>query len=252
MITTVDGLPDGVDGIRVSGMITRRDLETVVVPMLDRAAADHARLRVLALVEDGVDGIAPDAVWEDLALGVRATSLVEGYAMVTDREPVRLAARVLAVLLPYSLRVFGSDDRERAVAWLTGLSRAGFAVDLDGTGGVAVVRVECPLRPADFDVLGRELDRWLSDHAELRGLVLTAPSTPGWESLPALVRHAGFVLEHHRRVRRLALAVDGLLPELAPVLAGQVLHPEIRRFHRANLDAAIAWARAADAAPIGL
>jgi hypothetical protein len=55
-----------------------------------------------------------------------------------------------------------------------------------------------------------------------------------------------FVREHHRQVRRVALAVDGVLPSLAPAVAGHLVAPEVRHFAYDALDDAVAWAGAAD------
>lgn len=242
MIERIEALPDDIVGFRATGSITREEYEAVVVPVIEQAETAGERLRALCVLDGGFTGIAPSAVWEDVSLGLRAVSLIEGCALATDNELAKLASRVAGVLLPYPLRVFPLAEQDTAVEWLRGLPDAGFTVDLHEADGVIVVGVERPLRSADFDRLDAELDRWCATHAELRGLVLSARSFPGWENLPGLVRHAGFVLERHRNVRRLALAVDGTLPSLAPSVAGTVLHPQVRHFPHTDLDAAIAWA----------
>jgi hypothetical protein len=42
------------------------------------------------------------------------------------------------------------------------------------------------------------------------------------------------------------LAVDGVLPSLAPAVAGHLVAPEVRHFAYDALDDAVAWAGAAD------
>ena len=70
------------------------------------------------------------------------------------------------------------------------------------------------------------------------------PTVPGWENVTGLRRHLQFVREHHRRVRRVALAVDGVLPSVAPAVAGHLVAPEVRHFAYDALDDAVAWAGA--------
>ena len=65
-----------------------------------------------------------------------------------------------------------------------------------------------------------------------------------------MVRHVTFLLEEHRRVHRIALAVDGLLPTVAPALAGAVLHPAVKHFAHRDVEAAIAWAAAGKPAAV--
>ncbi|MER5673649.1 STAS/SEC14 domain-containing protein [Pseudonocardia alni] len=250
MISTIDGLPPGIDGVRVSGTVTRADYDDVVAPLVAAAAATGRRLRVVAVLDDSFTGITPDAVWEDIELGMRALPLFDGCAVVSDRESVRIACRVAAVVAPYSLAVFPEAQQDSAVSWLVGLPAAGFAIDLRPDDGIAVVRVDRPLRAADFDRLTREIESWSAAHGELGGLVLVAPSFPGWENVEGMVRHVTFVLREHRRVHRIALAVDGLLPTVAPALAGAVLHPAVKHFAHRDVEAAIAWAAAGQPAAV--
>ncbi|MEJ8278159.1 STAS/SEC14 domain-containing protein [Pseudonocardia spirodelae] len=250
MITTIEDLPPGVDGIRVSGTITRADYDGIVVPLLDAARTAGRRLRVLAVLDDSFDGMTPDALWEDVTLGVRALPLFDGCAVVSDRESVRLACRLAAVAVPYSLAVFPESQQDRAVAWLADLPAAGFSIDLAAATGVAVVHVGRPLRASDFDRLAREIEDWAEAHGELTGLVVSAPSFPGWENIAGAARHVAFVLHEHRRIRRIALAVDGLLPAVAPAVAGTLLHPGVKHFAHRDLEAAVAWAGAGRPAPV--
>jgi hypothetical protein len=59
-----------------------------------------------------------------------------------------------------------------------------------------------------------------------------------------VIRHVRFVRDHHRRVRRVALASDGRPAELAPRLAEHFIKAEIRRFGDDALEEAVAWAGA--------
>ena len=110
--------------------------------------------------------------------------------------------------------------------------------------GVVVIEVHEPLRTEDFALLGQVVDAWLDAHPVLPGVVLHARRLPGWASLGSLIRHVGFVLGHHRRVQRVALAVDGRAAAVLPHIAGRVLHPEVRGFGYDQLDEAVEWAAA--------
>jgi hypothetical protein len=50
------------------------------------------------------------------------------------------------------------------------------------------------------------------------------------------------VRDHHRRVRRVALAADTKLADLVPRLAEHFVKAEIRHFDYDDLDDAVAWA----------
>ena len=59
MISTIDGLPPGIDGVRVSGTVTRADYDDVVAPLVAAAAATGRRLRVVAVLDSSFTGITP-------------------------------------------------------------------------------------------------------------------------------------------------------------------------------------------------
>lgn len=251
MITTIDGLPEGVDGFRVSGVVGHADVATSVVPALDRAEARGVPLRALVVVDTGFRGIAADALWDQLAVGLRALDGIEGCAVVSDLAAVRLACTA-AAFLPYPVRVFG--DVAGAAGWLDGLRADGFRVELRESDGVVLATAGRPLRAADVDVLAREVDRWTGEHrADLTGLVISVPQSPAWANPAAALRHAAFVLTHQHRIRRVALAVDGVMPAFVPFWVGPLLHPGVRQFHHSDLAEAITWAESAgEPAPAGL
>ena len=245
MIETLTDLPAGIVGLRATATVSREDYDATVVPLVEGAATSRDRLRVLCVLDEGFAGIAPDAIGEDVRLGLRAVRLMAGCAVVTDDERIRAACRIAGALLPYPLRAYPGTQRDEAVSWLGELPVSGFAVEMRPEDGVAVVHLDRPLRAGDVETLSREIDRWLTTHADLTGLVIVAPVFPGWDSLQALRRHAGFVLRHHRRVERVAVVADGLLPALAPPVAGTLLHPRVRHFRFGEEAAAVAWAGAA-------
>lgn len=245
MIETLTGLPEGIDGFRPVGTVTREDYETDVVPVLDQAATEGRRLRVVCVVGPEFTGLAPTAIWEDVRVGLRTLRRTDGCAVVTDTGWVRESSRLAAFLMPCPVRVFTGDDLAGAVDWLEDLPRGtGFAFRLVPETGVAVAEVQRPLRSADIDAMAASVDEWCAEHGRLTGLVVSAPAFPGWENLAAVVRHVALVVSHHRRIGRIAVVVDGFLADHVPDIADRVLAPEIRHFAHGDLDAATAWASA--------
>ena len=250
MLERLTDVPPEIDGVRASGVLTRGEYDTVVLPLLEEAERAGRPLRVLCQVDDDYTGLTPPALWEDLRLGVRAIGRFAACAVVTDLAWLRTASRLAAFAVPYPVRVFGIGERHDAVAWLLALDAGPRILTRTYPGtGVVVVEVDRPLRVADVDAVAAALDDELRDAHELRGLVLHAPGFPGWENLPALWRHLGLVAGHQHRIRRLALAVDGAVPVVGATVADAALHPAARHFHHDELDAAIAWAAADDPAP---
>ncbi|WP_316770668.1 SpoIIAA family protein [Streptomyces sasae] len=86
------------------------------------------------------------------------------------------------------------------------------------------------------------VDGWLETHDTLFGVVVHVRDFPGWENVGSLLRHVRFVRDHHREVRKVALAADTRLAALVPHLANHFVQAEVRRFGYAELDDAVAWA----------
>lgn len=157
-------------------------------------------------------------VWEE-AVGPRFLRLFDGYALVTDIGWIRKWIQLIGFLLPWLLRVFGNDERDKAIEWLRSLPEGpGVSHRLLPDSDILVVEVNEPFRTQDFDALALTVDSWVDTHHDLHGLVIHARQFPGWENLGSFLRHVRFVRDHHRKVNRVALAADSALAALAPRL----------------------------------
>ena len=246
MLERLHDVPAGIDALKAVGKITKEDYEQTIEPILDEAHQHGRRLRLLLQLGPEYQGFTPGAAWEKTETGLRSLSvlrLVDGYALVSDIGWIREATRLMSFLLPFPLRLFGNHERDEAIAWLSSLPEgAGVAHRLVAESGLIVVEVSQPLRAQDFDVLALTADRWLETHEALQGLVIHAREFPGWENVGGLLHHIRFVRDHHRKVRRVALAADSKLASLAPRLAEHFVQAEVKGFGYDELDDAIAWA----------
>ena len=243
MIEHITDLPAGLVGVRAVGTLTPEDYESAIAPVVDDVTRNRKRLRCLVEVGPGFTGVTPAAAWEDIRLGLRALRAFDGCAVLTDDDHVRGASRVAAFLMPCPVRFFALAERDDAVTWLTALPSG--ATSITATlvePGVVVVEASEPLRTADFVLLTEIVDGWLADHPTLPGLVVHTRRIPGWATLGSMLRHVGFVLAHHRRFERVALASDARAAALLPKIAGSILHPQARAFGHDRLEDAIAWA----------
>ena len=246
MLEKIADVPDGVDAFRAVGKLTGDDYEKTVEPLLDERRREARRLRLLIQLGPEYEGFTADALWGKAETWRHFPSLlrmIDGYAIVSDLRWVRDWINLTGFLMPFPLRVFGNDERDGAVAWLGSLPEGpGVTHHLLSEPGVLVVEITQPLRAQDFDALAETADAWLATHDALPGLVLHARAFPGWENIGSLLRHVRFVRDHHRAVRRVALAVDSTLADLAPRVAEHFVEAELRHFHYDALDDAVAWA----------
>lgn len=243
MIERLKDLPPGIDGVRAVGMVSKGDYETVFPPILDEARRYGHRIRFLYQLGPEFEGFTPGAAWEDAKIGIHSMRLFIGYAIVTDIGWIREWTRAIGFLMPCPSRVFANKDRDKAIAWLNSIpAESGISHRLLPQSGIIVVEVKHALSAGDFDALTFTADTWIESHGSLQGIVIHAREFPGWENLGSFVRHIQFVRDHHRNVKRIALAADAKLASIAPKIAEHFIQAEVKRFGYNELDQAIAWA----------
>ncbi|MEO8464366.1 MAG: STAS/SEC14 domain-containing protein [Gammaproteobacteria bacterium] len=240
MLEHIEGLPDGLIGVRATGKITGQDYDEVLEPLLAHARRTGQRVRLLYHVAPAFESFAPGAAWADMQVGLRYFWLFERCAVVTDKAWLRRATHAL---FPCPLKVFHDAEWNAAIGWLSApADPKNFNYQLLEDREVLVVEPHGKLTAESFDVLAATIDPWLASGRGLHGMVVHAREFPGWESIGSFLRHVHFVREHHRKIPRVALCVDGALAKLAPPLVEIFVAAEIRHFEYSQLDQAIDWA----------
>ena len=246
MLQRIPDVPEGIDAFTVVGTLTADDYEHTIEPLLDEARRQDRRLRILLRIGPEFEGFTAGAVWGKTETWRHNPDLlrrIEGYALESDLRWIREWMHLVSLFVSFPLRAFGTDERGEAISWLSSLPEGpGVTHRLLPEPGVLVVEVTQPLRAQDFDALAATADTWLATHDALPGVVLHARAFPGWENIDGLLHHIRFVRDHHRKVRRVALAVDSTLADLAPRVAEHFGRAELRHFGYDELDDAVAWA----------
>ena len=116
MITTLEGMPEGVIGFEVSGKIAAEDYRDVVLPAIERAAA-AGDIRFL-IVMRSFDGMSGGALWEDLKIGFEHLRSWKRIALVTDIAWVKHATDLFGWMTPGETKTFPLDRLDEAVAWV--------------------------------------------------------------------------------------------------------------------------------------
>jgi hypothetical protein len=114
--------------------------------------------------------------------------------------------------------------------------------------GVLVVAPKSALTAEDFRAISRTVDPFVSEYGKLAGLLIEAPSFPGWQSLAALIEHIKFVRDHHRKIDRVAVVTDHKLLTIAPRIVEHFVHPEFKVFRSGERTGALAWLQGAQRA----
>jgi len=223
------------------GKVSTEDYLKQIEPPLDKARAEGRKVRFLFQFGKDFESFTPGAAWEDFKVGVLRINTISSCAVVSDIGWIRSMSKLWGTILPCSVKVYKNSERDDALAWLNS-GEIGLEHHLDDEKKVLTVEINAPLSAHKFEVLSSMVDPWIEKHGNLNGLVIHAKEFPGWENLGSLFRHIEFVKNHHRKVRHVALAVDGKLAELAPELAKHFVEAKIKHFGFNELPMAQKWA----------
>lgn len=240
MLKRLTQLPTGIDGFEAIGEVSKEDCDQALEPAFEDARRDGRRVRLLCELGPRFSKFMADATWAQAKLGPRSIRMLERGAVVTDLVRVSDAVRLAAYVMPCPIRLFGSDQRAMAIDWLRALPAApAVSHRLIPNTGVMVVEVHAPVEAHDFDSLAAATEEWVESHGALDGFVIRAGQLPRWENL---LRHLRPVRHHHRRVERVALAMDERQRATLPDLAPHFVNAEILSFGYEAIDRAITWA----------
>lgn len=112
---------------------------------------------------------------------------------------------------------------------------------LDIEHAILYVRPMAKLDENDFVQLAKEVDPYIEQSGDLAGLVIEAPTFPGWDSFGAMLAHFRFVRDHHRHIKKVALVTDSAFGNLGEHLASHFVSAEIRHFPSQDIEGAKQW-----------
>jgi len=121
VLKQLTGIPAGIQALEAVGTVTTDDYERVFAPLVEQARRTGNRMRLLYQFGPGFKRITPGALWADTRLGAGYLRLLDGCAVVSDIDWIRTPTRHIGAWMPCPVRVYGNDERDDAVAWLTSL-----------------------------------------------------------------------------------------------------------------------------------
>jgi hypothetical protein len=106
---------------------------------------------------------------------------------------------------------------------------------------IVIIEPKDRLSEADFRELARDVDLHLARTETLEGILIHTPAFPGWDSIGTMITHLRFVRDHHRLVKKVAIASDNSLANLIPNLANHFVDAKVKSFAFDERDEALAW-----------
>jgi hypothetical protein len=112
---------------------------------------------------------------------------------------------------------------------------------LDTANSILYVRPQSSLEQSDFVQLAKAVDPYIEETGGLAGLIIEAPTFPGWESLGAMVAHIRFVRDHHKHIKKIGLVTNSAMGNVAEHLASHFVSAKIKHFSAKELEVAKQW-----------
>ena len=113
--------------------------------------------------------------------------------------------------------------------------------DVDTAHSIVLVRPQSRLDKDDFVELAKAVDPQIEATGDLAGVIIDAPSFPGWEDFGSMISHFRFVRDHQKHVKRVAVVTDSALGNVAEHLASHFVSAEIKQFPGGQTEAARQW-----------
>ena len=120
MITELTDLPEGVIGFETSGKLQAEDYRDVLLPAVEQAAAGGSGGVRIVIVIPSFEGLTPEAMWEDLKMGVTNMRVWKRIALVTDVEWMRHMTSMFGWMTPGEVKHFPLAERDAAITWAAG------------------------------------------------------------------------------------------------------------------------------------
>ena len=115
MIEIIEGLPDKVIGIVVSGRVTDQDRDRILLPALKKKLLWHTHPRLYVELKSTY----PGPLWDDLTVGLEPLPRWQRVAIVTESSSVRDTVMMLRLIVPGQLWAFAASEAPEALAWIT-------------------------------------------------------------------------------------------------------------------------------------
>jgi len=118
MIKALPEFPDNVVAFVCTGRVSRQDYETVIIPVVEQALKDHAKVRLYYEIGAEFEEVEPAAIWEDFKIGMQHVTRWERIAVVTDVAWIKHSIQMFGFIMPGELSVFSRSDAAKARAWI--------------------------------------------------------------------------------------------------------------------------------------
>jgi len=119
MITQITDAPENIVAFRATGIVTKADFETVVIPAVDAVVAKTGELNYLLALDTDVSNFEAGAWLQDIFLGIKNIAKWNRAAIVTDSTGVQVFTDIFSLVTPGEFKGFKKEELQSAIDWVS-------------------------------------------------------------------------------------------------------------------------------------
>lgn len=119
MFDHIEGLPEDVLGIKLTGKITHEDYIKTLIPESEELIDKYGKLKLLCVIGPEWDGYELGAMWDDAKFGISHWSDFSHIALVSDTDWIKRMSALFAPLTPAVVKIFPLEDINFAKDWIS-------------------------------------------------------------------------------------------------------------------------------------
>lgn len=105
-------------GIKVSGKLTDRDYQDVLIPTLETVIKKHGKGRFLCAIDQTFSGMELGAMVDDARFYLKHKNDIEKMALVGGQKWIEVLMKVFAHFLPGDAKTFSTEQLSEAWDWI--------------------------------------------------------------------------------------------------------------------------------------
>jgi hypothetical protein len=119
MIEIMQGLPENVVAVNVSGEVTGEDYKNVLIPAVEEKIQKYGKVRILYHMDKELEWFTLNAMLEDAKVGILHLTAFEKIAVVSDVDWMSTAVEIFKFIVPFPVRTYKIEELPDAKAWIS-------------------------------------------------------------------------------------------------------------------------------------
>ncbi len=119
MIEIIQGLPDKVVAVRLSGVVKGEDYDNILAPAIEEKLKDYEKIRLLYQLGPDFEKFSRKAMLEDVKLDAQNFTSFEKIAVVANVEWMITAMELFKHIIPGEVKTYSNEELTEAKTWIS-------------------------------------------------------------------------------------------------------------------------------------